>query len=53
MNEIKESLGSVAKEKGWDGAGGLGTKIIYAAVGKRVVKIERKGGGAGRVRFAD
>ncbi|KAL0247230.1 hypothetical protein I308_104265 [Cryptococcus tetragattii IND107] len=53
MNEIKESLGNVAKEKGWDGAGGLGTKVIYAAVGKRVVKIERKGGGAGRVRFAD
>ncbi|OWT38149.1 hypothetical protein C362_04015 [Cryptococcus neoformans Bt1] len=53
MNEVKESLGNVAKERGWDGAGGLGTKVIYAAVGKRVVKIERKGGGAGRVRFAD
>lgn len=53
MNEVKEFLGNVAKERGWDGAGGLGTKVIYAAVGKRVVKIERKGGGAGRVRFAD
>ncbi|OCF32763.1 hypothetical protein I316_05685 [Kwoniella heveanensis BCC8398] len=52
MNELKESLGLLAKEKGFEGAGGLGTKMIYAAVGKRVIKIERGKGGS-RVRFAD
>ncbi|WVF67555.1 hypothetical protein IAT40_002312 [Kwoniella sp. CBS 6097] len=52
MNELKEALGSVAKERGFEGASGLGTKMIYAAVGKRVVKIERGKGGS-RVRFAE
>ncbi|WRT68533.1 uncharacterized protein IL334_005510 [Kwoniella shivajii] len=52
MNELKESLTSIAKARKFDGASGLGTKVIYAAVGKRTVKIERKGG-SGRVRFAD
>ncbi|WVQ71989.1 hypothetical protein IAR50_001533 [Cryptococcus sp. DSM 104548] len=53
MNEIKEVLQSIAQARGWGGAGQLGTKVIYAAVGKRAVKIDRKGGGAGRVRFAE
>ncbi|WWD19191.1 hypothetical protein CI109_103649 [Kwoniella shandongensis] len=53
MNEVKETLGSVAKARGWDGAGGLATKVIYAAVGKRTVRIDRKGGGSGRVKFAE
>ncbi|WVQ95073.1 hypothetical protein IAU59_002166 [Kwoniella sp. CBS 9459] len=51
MNELKEALGSVAKARGFEGAGGLGTKMIYAAVGKRVIKIERGRGGS-RVKFA-
>ncbi|KAK8854665.1 hypothetical protein IAR55_003404 [Kwoniella newhampshirensis] len=53
MNEMKESLGSVAKARGWDGAGGLATKVIYAAVGKRTIRIDRKGGGSGKVSFAE
>lgn len=53
MNDVKEQLGSTAKARGWDGAAELGTKIIYAAVGKRVVTIDRRGGAGGKVRFAE
>ncbi|WWC71448.1 uncharacterized protein I206_105404 [Kwoniella pini CBS 10737] len=51
MNEMKESLTSIAKARNFDGANTVGTKIIYAAVGKRTISIDRKGG-SGKIRFA-
>ncbi|WWD02259.1 hypothetical protein V865_000297 [Kwoniella europaea PYCC6329] len=52
MNELKEHLGSIAKARNFDGASSNSTKIIYAAVGKRMVRIDRKGGMV-KVKFAD
>ncbi|WWC90487.1 uncharacterized protein L201_005423 [Kwoniella dendrophila CBS 6074] len=52
MNELKEHLNSVAKVRNFDNSSGLGTKIIYAAVGKRIIKIDRKGGNV-KIKFAD
>ncbi|OCF57571.1 hypothetical protein L486_05030 [Kwoniella mangroviensis CBS 10435] len=52
MNELKEHLGSIAKARNFDGASSNATKIIYAAVGKRMVRIDRKGGMV-KVKFAD
>lgn len=58
MDDLKDHLGATVRARGWadDGlaagaaAGGLGTKYIYAAVGKRVIKIDRKNGA--KVSFA-
>ncbi|WWC93458.1 hypothetical protein V866_000292 [Kwoniella sp. B9012] len=52
MNELKEHLGSIAKARNFDGASSNSTKIIYAAVGKRMIRIDRKGGMV-KVKFAD
>lgn len=54
MTEVKENLSAIAKARGWESGGGgeMVTKVVYAAAGKRVVKIERKAG-VGRLRFAD
>lgn len=53
LNEVKERLGAMAKARGWDGADDLGTKAVYGGVGKRVVRIDRRGGGGGKVKFAE
>ena len=57
MNEVKEGLAAMIKARGWEatseGAEGLGTKVIYAVVGKKVVRIDRRGGVSGRLRFAE
>ncbi|WVQ68389.1 uncharacterized protein L199_006597 [Kwoniella botswanensis] len=52
MNELKEHLASIAKARNFDGASSNSTKIIYAAVGKRMVRIDRKGGMV-KVKFAE
>ncbi|WVN86329.1 uncharacterized protein L203_101492 [Cryptococcus depauperatus CBS 7841] len=51
MNDMKEKLNGIALARGWTGTAQMATKVIYAAVGKRVVTIDRKGGGLGRVKF--
>ena len=51
MQAIKETLGSTARARGWEGGQDIATKIIYMAVGKRVVKIDRRGGSGGKVAF--
>lgn len=60
MSELKDELGSLARARGWEpaggdvattsAAGGMVTKCIYHVVGKRVAKIDRKAGA--RVMFA-
>ena len=52
MNEIKESLANVVKDRGWMEGTDVGTKVVYLALGKRCLKIDRRGGGGGRVSFA-
>ncbi|WVQ80154.1 hypothetical protein IAT38_002259 [Cryptococcus sp. DSM 104549] len=47
MNEMKERLKQVSDRRGWSAVGEPWTKSIYALVGKRTVKIDRKGGRAG------
>ncbi len=49
MTGLKELLGVAAKERGWDEM--MGTKVIYGAVAKKAVKIDRRGGGGGKVLF--
>lgn len=39
---LKESLATVARVRGWDQS--LATKTIYAAVGKRAVRIDKRAG---------
>ncbi|WWC63424.1 uncharacterized protein I303_106026 [Kwoniella dejecticola CBS 10117] len=51
MTDLKEQLTSIAKARQFDGANTVGTKMIYAAVGKRAIRIDRKGG-SGKIRFA-
>jgi len=51
VQAIKETLGSTARARGWEGGEDMATKIIYTAVGKRVVKIDRRGGSGGKVAF--
>jgi hypothetical protein len=54
MNKVKEILAGVVKEKGWDSAGGdggLGVRAVYQCVGKKLLRINRKGGGGGVVEF--
>lgn len=53
MPEAKSGLGAVCRARGWDGAEDLASKTIYAAVGRRAVRIDRRGGGGGKVRFAE
>ncbi|RXK42411.1 hypothetical protein M231_00401 [Tremella mesenterica] len=53
MNDVKDRLAAVVKARGWDDAAGQATKVVYAAVGRRTVKIDRRGGGGGRIKFAD
>ena len=53
MADVKERLGAIAKARGWDGAAEQGTKVVYTAVAKRTVRIDRRGGAGGRVKFAD
>ena len=36
-----------------EAAEALSNRTIYGAMGKKVVRIDRKGGGIGRVRFAE
>lgn len=52
MQASKDTLGSIVKARGWTFEDDFITKTIYAGVGKRVVKIDRKGGFGGRVFFA-
>ncbi|ODO11025.1 hypothetical protein I350_01625 [Cryptococcus amylolentus CBS 6273] len=51
MDELKETIQSIAQAKGW-GDAGTGSRIVFAAVGKKVITINWKGGGK-RVRFLD
>lgn len=67
MAELKEGVGAVARNRGWEGdgpgagagagagagVGGLGSRTIYAAMGTRTVSVLRKGPGGGTVRFAE
>jgi hypothetical protein len=53
MTETKLALAAVTKARGWDASENMATKLVYEAVAKRVVKINRKGGGGGRVTFAE
>ncbi|EIW68286.1 hypothetical protein TREMEDRAFT_57270 [Tremella mesenterica DSM 1558] len=53
MNDVKDRLAAVVKARGWEDAAGQATKVVYAAVGRRTVKIDRRGGGGGRIKFAD
>ncbi len=50
MSDLKESLGAIAAARGWDKD--MATKVIYGAVAKRTVKIDRRGGGGGKVLFS-
>ncbi|WVR09487.1 hypothetical protein IAU60_006555 [Kwoniella sp. DSM 27419] len=50
VNLLKSSLEAIAKARGFDGAAALVNKVIYGAMGKRLVKIDR-GPGGGKVRF--
>ena len=52
MNDIKEQLAVVGQAKGWTEGTDLGTKVVYQAMGKRCVKIDRRGGNGGKVSFA-
>ena len=52
LQSAKESLESVARARGWEGDEEHITRIIYVGVGKRILKIDRKGGGGGRLCFA-
>jgi len=44
------------RARGWEteleAAEALSNRTIYGAMGKKVVRIDRRGGGMGRVRFA-
>ena len=57
MNEVKERIASMIRARGWEmdlaAAEGLSNRTIYGAMGKKVVRIDRRGGGMGRVRFAE
>jgi hypothetical protein len=50
MIEMKEALGEVTTARGWDMD--VGTRVIYNVVARKTVKIDRKGGGAGKISFA-
>ena len=54
MGDLKEALTSIAKARQWDGAEGLGTRMVYVVVGKKTCRIDRRGANAagGRVQFA-
>lgn len=47
LNEVKATLASIAKARNFGDGVELGTKTIYGAVGKKVIKIDRRGGGPG------
>lgn len=53
MSDLKERLIGIAQVRGWDGADPAATKAIYAAVGRKVVKIDRRDGAGGTVRIAE
>jgi hypothetical protein len=56
MNETKERIAAMIRARGWEteleAAEALSNRTIYGAMGKKVVRIDRRGGGMGRVRFA-
>jgi len=57
MNEAKESIAAMVRARGWEtdleAAEGMSNRTIYGAMGKKVIRIDRRGGGMGRVRFAE
>lgn len=53
MIEVKENLASVSRARGWDGAEGLTNKVIFTAVGKKIIRIDRRGKPGGSLRFAE
>jgi hypothetical protein len=48
-NELSETMTAHAVAKGWDKA--LGQKALLGCVGRRIVKIDRRGPGGGTVMF--
>jgi len=52
LPHIKETLGTIARARGWDDADAMANTAFYAGVGKRVWKIDRRAGGGGQVSFS-
>jgi hypothetical protein len=52
MNELKDHLGNIARDRGWSGPDADVTKTVYGVVGKKTVKIDRRGGNGGTLSFA-
>ncbi|ORY35644.1 hypothetical protein BCR39DRAFT_511282 [Naematelia encephala] len=52
MAEVKSTLTSVARARGWEGAEQTSTKVLYASVGKRTIAIDRRGAAGGTVSFS-
>jgi hypothetical protein len=51
VNTLKEAVGAVIRDRGWEGSED-GTKAMYSAVAKRVIKIARGFPGGGKVTFS-
>lgn len=51
MNDVKEHLGRVARERGWNGVDGEITKAVYFLIGKKTLKIDRRGKAGGIIGF--
>lgn len=50
MPKLKAQLETVCAERGWDAR--LAQSAVYGGVAKRLIKIDRKAGKGGIVRFA-
>jgi hypothetical protein len=51
LNEVKDRLGNVASVKGWNGIEGEITKVVYQLIGKKTLKIDRRGKAGGFLSF--
>lgn len=53
MNEVKDSLGATARARKWEDADSLPSTVIFKLVGKKCMRIDRRGGASGTLRFAE
>lgn len=49
--EIKANLEAVARARDWDGPADHASRTFYVCVGRKFVRLDRRGGGGGRMRF--
>lgn len=50
--EVKANLEAVARARGWDGPTDHASRTVFVCVGRKLARLDRRGGGGGRMRFS-